>query len=94
MFHEGERFISPTGAPPRAPVSVGQTKTIESQHTEEEMSYAFLLQTQTCMVVEMLDRERPSRSESRLEETADGWEFAGVGETTKMQRNILGSWMQ
>lgn len=71
MVHEGERFIS-TRAPPCAPVSVGQTKTIDSQHTEEEMSYAFLLWTQTCIVVETLDRERPSRSESRLEETADG----------------------
>lgn len=72
MFHEGERFISPTRVPPCRPVSVGQTKTIDSQHTEEEMSYVFLLQTQTCTVVEMLDRERPSRSESRLEEMAGG----------------------
>lgn len=43
MFHEGERFIPPTRAPPCAPVSVGQTKTIDSQHTQEEMSYVFLL---------------------------------------------------
>lgn len=41
MFHEGERLISPTRVPPCAPVSVGQTKTIDSLHTEEEMSYVF-----------------------------------------------------
>lgn len=41
MFHEGERLISPTHVLPCIPVSIGQTKTIDSQHTEEEMSYVF-----------------------------------------------------
>lgn len=77
MFHEGERLISPTHTAPCTPVSFSQTQTIDSQHTlAEEMSYVFLLQTRanarTCMAVEVLDRERPSRSDSRLEETADG----------------------
>lgn len=77
MFHEGERLISPTHTPPCTPVSFSQTQTIDSHHTlAEEMSYVFLLQmhvnARTCMAVEMLERERPSRSDSRLEEMADG----------------------
>lgn len=46
----------------------------------------FLMQTHTsiltCMVEEMLERERPSRSDRRLEEkTEDFGVFVGVGET-------------
>lgn len=77
MFHEGEMLISPTHTPACTPVSFRQTQTIDSQHTlVEEMSYVFLLQThvnaRTCMAVETLERERPSRSDSRLEERAEG----------------------
>lgn len=77
MFHEGLRLISPTRMPPCTPVSSSQKQTIDSHRTlAEEMSYVFLLQThvnsRTCTAVEMLERDRPSRSESRLEEMADG----------------------
>lgn len=99
MFHEGEGLISPTHPPPCTPVSFSQAQTIDSQHTlAEETSYVFLLQmhgnTRTCMVVEMLARERPSRSDSRLAEMADGWEFTGADETKETQGSTLNSWMQ
>lgn len=87
MFHEGERLISLTRTPPCAPVSIGQTRAIDPPRTSaEEMSYVVLPQAhvnaRTCMEEEeALERERPSRSDSRLEETADGWELAGAGET-------------
>lgn len=44
----------------------------------------------TCMVEEMLERERPSRSESRLEEmTEDGSAFVGAGETKRTQKTDM-----
>lgn len=89
MFHEGGRFISPTHTPPCTPVSSSQTQTIDSRHTwaERKCHTCSCCKTHanapTCMAVEMLERERPSRSDSRLEETAEGWEFTGAGETKK-----------
>lgn len=88
MFHEGERLISLTRTPSCAPVSIGQRRAIEPPRTSaEEMSYVFLPQAhmnaRTCTEEEALERERPSRSDSRLEEMANGWELAGAGETTK-----------
>lgn len=44
----------------------------------------------TCMAVETLERDRPSRSDSRLEETAEGWEFTGAGETKKKKKKKTG----
>lgn len=95
MFHKGERLISPSQTLPRSSVSVRRGRgTIDSLNTHE-MSYVcvcFLMQTHThthtstltCMVEEMLERERPSRSDSRLGETTDDFGvFEGAGETKR-----------
>lgn len=88
MFHKGERLISPSHMLLCCSVSVSQTGTIDSQHTliEAMSSCGFLMQTHTsiltCMAEETLERDRPSRSDSRLEErTIDFGAFVGAGET-------------
>lgn len=44
--------------------------------------------TLTCVVEDMLERERPSRSDSRLEEIVDDFGvFAGTGETKRHKDN-------
>lgn len=93
MFHQGERLISPPQMLLCSSVSVGQRRTTDSQHALiQEMSYMFQLQTHTgtltCVVEDMLERERPSRSDSRLEETVDDFGvFAGTGETKRHKDN-------
>lgn len=76
MFHKGVRLISPSHMLLCCTVSVRQKGTTDSQHTlMEEMSACVHLihacthahtHTLTCTVEEMLERERPSRSDSRL----------------------------
>lgn len=94
MFHEGERLISPSHTLLCCSVSVGQKRTTDSQQTlmEEMSSCVFLRQTHTslltCMVEETLERDRPSRSDSRLEERpTDFGGFVSAGETEEPKEN-------
>ena len=95
MFLKGERLISPSHLLLCCSVSVRQKGTIDSTHMlmEEMSSCVFLMQTHTsrltCMSGETLERDRPSRSDSRLEErTADfGALVVAAGETEGRKEN-------
>ena len=95
MFLKGERLISPSRMLLCCSVSVGQKGTIDSPHMlmEEMSSCGFLMQTHTsrltCMSGEMLERDRPSRSDSRLEERSAAFGALGVtaGETEESKES-------
>lgn len=102
IFHQGEGLVLP------APLMFCQRQTEwnDGPSTQmEEMAFGvFVLQTHsgalTCMVGETLERDRPSRSDRRLEETNPdfGVLFTGVGETEehkgKQPKNQEKHWRQ
>lgn len=83
MFHEGEGLISPSQSRAdrnnRPHVGGGRVPRLA------QLQQTCARRSLTCTAEETLDRERPSRSDSRLEETSEGCGAFVVAGVTKGQ---------